>query len=167
MEFIRPMASWEDFHQSAAAREMFQKFRTPGVGEELILNGNVFVERILPGSILRTLSESELAVYRAPFPTPESRRPTWRFPNELPIGGEPADVHATLAAAHMALEASHYPKTLFVGDPGALVSPGQGERIAGELKNCRLVRLGPGAHYLQEDHPEAIGRGVSELIVSA
>lgn len=167
MEFIRPMASWDDFHQAAAARETFQKFRTPGVGEELILNGNLFVERVLPGSIMRTLSEDELAVYRAPFPTPESRRPTWRLPNELPIAGEPADVHATLAAAHVALAASPYPKVLLVGEPGALVSPAQGERFAAGLKNCRLLRLGPGAHYLQEDHPETIGRGVVELIVSA
>ena len=117
MEFIRPMPTWDDFHQVPAARETFRKFRTPGEGEQMILDGNAFVERVLPGSILRKLSEEEMAVYRAPFPTPESRRPTWRLPNELPIAGEPADVYATLERAHAALASSHYPKLLFAGRP--------------------------------------------------
>ncbi len=164
MEFIRPMAGWEDFHQLPAARETFAKFRTPGVGEEMILNGNAFVERVLPGSIKRTLSDEEMAVYRAPFPTPASRLPTWRLPNELPIAGEPADVNAILTEAHAALAASDYPKLLFAGDPGALVSPADGRRFAAALTNCRFVQLGAGAHYLQEDHPEAIGREVAALI---
>ena len=64
-----------------------------------------------------------MAVYRAPFPTPESRRPTWRFPNELPIAGEPADVYATMERAHAALAVSTYPKLLFAAEPGALVPP--------------------------------------------
>ncbi|MEJ1932107.1 haloalkane dehalogenase, partial [Nostoc sp. NIES-2111] len=164
MEFIRPMADWNEFHQAPEARETFRKFRTPGLGEDMILNGNAFVERVLPGSIKRSLGEDEMAVYRAPFPTPESRRPTWRLPNELPIAGEPADVHTALTQAHTAFAASSYPKVLFVGDPGALVSPAQGERFAAGLKNFRLVYLGAGAHYLQEDHPRAIGEGVVDLI---
>ncbi|MFP3245846.1 MAG: haloalkane dehalogenase, partial [Paraburkholderia sp.] len=98
MEFIRPMPTWDDFH--AEAREIFAKFRTPGVGEEMILEGNVFVEQVLPGGMVRRLTDEEMSVYRAPFPTPESRRPTWRFPNELPIAGEPADVYSTLEEAH-------------------------------------------------------------------
>jgi haloalkane dehalogenase len=89
MEFIRPTPNWDEFLQLPAARETFRKFRTPGEGERMILEGNAFVERVLPGSVKRKLSDEEMAVYRAPFPTPQSRLPTWRFPNELPIGGEP------------------------------------------------------------------------------
>src|SRR6266571_2217587 len=117
MEFTRPIPTWDDFHQVPAARETFRKFRTSGEGEQMILNGNAFVERILPGSILRKLSEEEMAVYRAPFPSPQSRRPTWRLPNEMPIAGEPADVHATLDRAHAALASSRYPKLLYAGNP--------------------------------------------------
>jgi haloalkane dehalogenase len=164
MEFIRPMPTWEDFHEVPAAREIFRTFRTPGEGERMILDGNAFVERVLPGAIKRKLSEEEFAVYRAPFPTPQSRRPTWRLPNELPIAGEPADVYATLEAAHAALASSRYPKLLFAGDPGALVSPAFAERFAATLHNCKLVHLGAGAHYLQEDHPETIGRSVAAWI---
>jgi haloalkane dehalogenase len=164
MEFIRPMQSWEDFHQFPVARETFQKFRTPGAGETMILEGNVFVERVLPGSVLRKLSEKEMAVYRAPFSTPRSRLPIWRFPNELPIAGEPADVHAALVDAHAALAVSQYPKLLFAGNPSALVSPAFAEGFAAGLKNCRLVHLGPGVRYLQEDNPESIGRSVADWI---
>jgi haloalkane dehalogenase len=86
MEFIRPMATWADFHQTDSAQDLFRRFRTPGAGERLILEENVFVERVLPGSVVRPLSAEEMAVYRAPFPTAQSRRPIWRLPSELPIG---------------------------------------------------------------------------------
>lgn len=166
MEFIRPMPTWDDFLSSPAEREMFRKFRTPGEGERMILDGNVFVEQVLPVNIVRALGDEEMAVYRAPFATPESRRPTWRFPKELPIAGEPADVYDALTTAHAALSASRYPKLLFVGDPGALVSPAFAELFAASLHDCTVVPLGAGRHYLQEDHPEAIGRGVAAWIAS-
>ena len=158
MEFIRPMPTWEDFHQAPAARATFQKFRTPGVGEQLVLDDNAFVERVLPGSIVRKLSDAEMAAYREPFPTPESRKPVLALPRELPIEGAPADVYATLDAAHAALRQADYPKLLFVGNPGALVSPDFAKRFAALLTHCHVVQLGSGLHYLQEDHPDAIGR---------
>jgi haloalkane dehalogenase len=165
MEFIRPMPTWEDFHQKPAARELFRKFRTAGEGEKLILDSNVFVDRVLPGSVIRTLTGEEMSAYRAPFPTPLSRRPVWRLANELPIAGEPADVHALLAKAHAALETSRYPKLLFVGNPGALVCPAFAAEFAARLHDCRVVELGEGAHYLQEDHPQSIGESVAAWIV--
>lgn len=164
MEFIRPMATWTEFHQSDAARDLFQKIRTPNVGERLILDENVFLQRVLPGSIVRSLTPEEIAVYQAPFQTPQSRRPIWRLPNELPVEGTPADVHDLLTRAHDALRASRYPKLLFVGDPGALVSPAFAEAFVRSLRNCILVRLGNGRHYLQEDHPDAIGLAIAGWI---
>jgi len=164
MEFIRPMASWDDFHQVETARDTFRRFRTPGLGEAMILEGNAFVETILPASVVRALSEDEMHVYRAPFPTPESRLPTWRLPNELPIEGEPADVWDRLSAAHDALRHSAYPKLLFAGAPGALVSPEFAQSFAAGLQHCRVVLLGSGCHYLQEDHPQTIAREVAQEI---
>jgi haloalkane dehalogenase len=163
MEFIRPMPTWGDFHVEAI--ETFQKFRTPGVGEKMILEGNAFVEGVLPAATVRKLTDEEMSVYRAPFPTPESRRPTWRFPNELPIAGEPADVYSTIEKAHRALEQSSYPKLLFVGNPGALISPASAESFAKGLKNCGVVQLASGLHYLQEDHPVVIGATVKEWLI--
>jgi haloalkane dehalogenase len=163
MEFTWPMPTWEDFH--ANARETFQKFRTPGVGEQMILEGNAFVEQVLPSATVRKLTAEEMSVYRAPFPTPESRRPTWRFPNELPIAGEPADVYSILVEAHRALAQSSYPKLLFTANPGALVSPSVAKRFADNIEDCEVVKLGAGIHYLQEDHPEVIGNTVREWLI--
>lgn len=163
MEFIRPMPTWNDFHSDQI--ETFQKFRTPGVGEEMILQNNLFVEGVLPAATARKLTEEEMSIYRAPFPTPASRRPTWRFPNELPIAGEPADVYSTIEEAHRALAQSEYPKLLFVGNPGALISPFFAESFAKRLENCRVVQLSSGFHYLQEDHPDVIGTHVKEWLV--
>ena len=162
MEFIRPMPTWDDFHPAAV--ETFKKFRTPGVGEKMILEENAFVEGVLPSATVRKLTDEEMSVYRAPFPTAESRRPTWRFPNELPIAGEPADVYSTLQKAHGALAQSPYPKLLFVGNPGSLVSPSFAEKFAKGLTNCRVVQLASGIHYLQEDHPEVIGKTVKQWL---
>jgi haloalkane dehalogenase len=162
MEFIRPMPTWDDFDVSAV--ETFKKFRTPGVGERMILEQNAFVEGVLPRATVRKLTEEEMAVYRAPFPTPASRRPTWRFPNDLPIEGEPADVYSTIEEAHRGLAQSSYPKLLFAGDPGALVSPAFAESFADSLKSCRLVHIGPGIHYLPEDNPKAIGSALRDWL---
>jgi haloalkane dehalogenase len=162
MEFIRPMPTWDDFH--VAGREIFQKFRTPGLGEKMILEGNAFIEQVLPSVTIRKLTEKEMAVYRAPFPTPESRRPTWRFPNELPIAGEPADVYSIMLEAHAALARSSYSKLLFVGDPGVLVSPAFAKEFTKGLTNCRVVSLVPGAHYLQEDHPQTVGANIKQWL---
>ena len=165
MEFIQPFAGWDRFHQRPQARELFKAFRTPGRGEALVIDDNVFIERILPGSVLRELAPDEMEAYRRPFLTPASRRPILSLPRELPIAGHPADVHAISRSDHSALRASTYPKLLFCGDPGALISPQQARDFAASLQNCRLVELGPGAHYLQEDHPHAIGDAVRDWLI--
>jgi haloalkane dehalogenase len=105
-----------------------------------------------------------METYRAPFLTRESRRPTWRFPNDLPIAGEPADVYRAMEEAHRALAQSSYPKLLFAGDPGALVTPAFASSFASGLKNCRLVHIGPGIHYLPEDNPKTIGSIVRDWL---
>jgi haloalkane dehalogenase len=165
MEFIRPMRDWTDFDPTHGVREQtFRKFRTPGEGEAMILQGNAFIERVLPGGVQRKLDDSEMAAYRAPFPTPESRRPMLVLPRELPIEGEPADVNQALTSAHAALAASTYPKLLFTAELGALVSPAYATEFAASLKAIAVVPLGTGRHFLQEDHPDAVGRTVAGWI---
>ena len=116
-------------------------------------------------NIVRKLTDEEMSVYRAPFPTPESRRPTWRFPNEIPIAGEPEDVYSSLEKAHEVLAQSTYPKLLFAGDPGAIVSPAMAQSVVKGLKNCKLVQLSSGLHFLQEDHPDVIGANIKEWLI--
>ena len=164
MEFVRPASSWEDFHQNPATREAFRKFRTPGEGEAMVLQHNVFIERVLPASVARQFSDEEMAVYRAPFPDPESRLPMLALPRDLPIEGEPADMDAALKSSLAALVASTYPKLLFVGDPGVLVSPAYAADFAAKLRHAAVVQFRSGRHNLQEDQPEAIGRSVAGWI---
>jgi haloalkane dehalogenase len=157
MEFIRPVPTWDEFLQIPAARELFRKFRTPGAGEKLILEDNAFVERVLPGSVIRKLSDEEMAVYRAPFPTPQSRRPILRFPNEIPIAGEPADVYATFEAAHAALARSTYPKLLFAATR-RIGSSGFCRAVCGiseQLPSClsRRGRTLPAGRSSRDDRP--------------
>jgi multidrug efflux pump len=149
------LPTWNDF--PADAVDIFKKVRTPGVGEKMIFDENAFVEQLLPGTTVRKLTEAEMAVYRAPFSTRESRRPMWRFPNELPIEREPADVYSMVEEAHRALAQSSYPKLLFVGEPGGLVTPAFAESFANGLKNCKVVHIGPGIHYVEEDNPTTKG----------
>ncbi|MFQ5796172.1 MAG: haloalkane dehalogenase [Candidatus Bipolaricaulia bacterium] len=87
---LMPIASWEDFPKDF--QEIFRAFRTPDVGWDMLVNQNMFVEQLVPGAAMRKLTEEEMNHYREPFKDPSSRKPVWRWPNELPIEGEPADV---------------------------------------------------------------------------
>jgi haloalkane dehalogenase len=134
------------------------------MGESLILEEDLFVERILPGSTVRDLSDDELDVYRAPFVAPSTRLPMLQLPRELPIGGVPADVVSDLTTAHEALRIASHPKLLFVGNPGALVDAEGAEAFRASVPNVEVVQLPTGRHYLQEDHPQEIGDAVAAFI---
>ncbi len=152
---IAPVPSWDAF--PAEFVETFQAFRTPEVGWDMIVNQNMFVEQILPGAIVRDLSEEEMERYREPYLDPASRKPVWRWPNELPIAGEPAEVVDAVATYNGWLQESDVPKLLFHAAPGALVPPEMVEWCVANLENLETVDLGEGIHFLQEDHPHEIG----------
>ena len=159
---LTPVPSWDVFPEGA--REMFQAFRTPDVGWDLIAKQNVFVERVLPGSVVRKLSDEEMDAYRAPFPDEASRKPVWRWPNEIPIEGEPADVAEAVGAYSAWLQETEVPKLLFAATPGALIPAPVVEWARSALPNLEVVDLGEGIHYVQEDHPEEIGRGIARWL---
>ncbi len=121
---VRPMV-WEEWPEPA--RALFQAMRTPA-GEEIILEKNVFVERILPGSVLRGLTGSEMDVYRRPYQDPgESRRPTLTWPREIPLDGEPPDVVQIVDAYASWLATSDIPKLFINADPGVILVNSQRE----------------------------------------
>ncbi len=152
---LMPVPSWDDF--PADFRDTFQAFRTPEVGWDMLVNQNMFVEQVLPGAMVRKLSDEEMDRYREPFKEPSSRKPLWRWPNELPIAGEPPDVVEAVAAYNQWLQQSDLPKLLFYGTPGALVQPPVIEWLEQNLKNFGKVDIGQGVHFLQEDNPHLIG----------
>jgi haloalkane dehalogenase len=157
MEAIVRPRRWSDWPEPT--QRVFQALRSPA-GERMILDENMFVETLMPRSILRDLTEAEMAAYRRPFAAPgEGRRPTLTWPRQLPLEGEPADVTAIVQAYAEWLAGSIVPKLFINGDPG--------RSLTGALREfCRAwpaqteVTV-PGLHYLQEDSPDAIGQAIA------
>jgi len=164
MEFVRPSPTWEDFHPLEQARERFKLMRAPGSGEEYVLQQNFFIEQMLPKGSLRALRQEEMDAYRAPFPTPESRKPMLAFPRMMPIAGEPAEVYGLLERNEEIMATAQYPKLILFSPDGVLTPRPVAERYAARFANCRLVELGEGTHNLQEDHPHAIGRAIASWL---
>ncbi len=153
MEAIVRTLDWDEWPE--ASRGLFQGFRSSR-GEKLILERNLFVERILPGSVLRTLTAAEMDVYRRPFAAPgEARRPTLSWPREIPLGGAPADVCAVVEAYAAWLSETEVPKLFVNADPGAILV-GPQRAFCRTWKNQTEVTV-RGSHFLQEDAPDAIG----------
>jgi haloalkane dehalogenase len=160
MEAIVRPVEWDEW--PGAARRVFQGFRS-GSGDEMVLDNNVFVERVLPGSVLRTLAPEEMEAYRRPFARPgEDRRPTLTWPRQIPLGGEPADVVAIVADYAQWLSASDLPKLFVNAEPGAILVGAQRE-FCRSWPNQREVTV-PGNHFLQEDSPDEIGRAVADWV---
>jgi haloalkane dehalogenase len=160
METIVAPMRWEDWPENA--RKIFQLMRSPA-GEELVLQKNVFVDRILPGSVLRSLGEAEMAHYRAPFREEgESRRPTLSWPREIPVGGEPADVIAIVEAYDKWLGTSAVPKLFINAEPGSILTGPQRE-FCRRWPNQTEVTVA-GSHFIQEDSPREIGEALAAFL---
>lgn len=155
---VRPM-SWSEWPD--AIQKLFKGFRAE-TGEQMILEKNVFVERVLPGSVLRGLSEAEMAVYRRPFETPgEDRRPTLTWPRQIPLGDEPADVVAIVQRYAEWLQTSaDLPKLFINAEPGAILTGAQRD-FCRTWPNQTEVTVA-GSHFVQEDSPDEIGRALVE-----
>jgi len=157
---VRPV-TWAEWPE--AARKIFQAMRSPG-GEEMVLQKNVFVERILPASVLRGLTDAEMTVYRRPFLEPgESRRPTLTWPRQIPIDGEPADVVAIVDAyARWLAEAADLPKLFVNADPGVILT-GPPREFCRTWPNQEEITV-RGSHFIQEDSPHEIGEALAAFI---
>ena len=161
MEAIVAPVTWDDWPDEA--RGIFQAFRSPK-GEELILERNYFVEKILPLSVLSPLSEEAMNVYRRPYTRPgEDRRPTLTWPRQIPIEGEPADVVADVEAYGKWLGTDDAPPKLFVNaEPGSILVGKQREFCRGWPNQTEVTVAG--LHFVQEDSADAIGEAVAEFV---
>ena len=160
MEAIVTPLTWADWPENA--RRAFQGFRSEA-GEEMVLGNNMFVERVLPGSVVRELTDEEMAAYRKPFADPgEDRRPTLTWPRQIPIDGEPADVVAAVEAYGEWLASSDVPKLFVNADPGAILV-GRQREFCRTWSNQDEVTV-KGRHFIQEDSPDGIGRAVADFV---
>ncbi len=174
-----PIGSWDQFTQQQKA--LFQAFRTPETGWDMVVNQNLFMDKVIPGGIVRKLSQQEMDCYQAPFSDPASRTPLWRWPQELPIEGDPADVTEIVECYGSKLKQSDLPKLLLHATLPQDVRPVPMSGVidasltnakkhpavdwcAEHLKNTTAVNIGIGIHYVQEDDPHQIGRALSQWL---
>ena len=156
---VRPLSGWEEF--SPEAVPIFQALRSEA-GPEMILEKNIFIERILPGSILRGLTEDEMNTYRAPFADRNDRWPTLTWPRQIPVGGEPEDVSAIVQSYADWMAGNDLPKLFVNAEPGAILV-GPVRDFCRSWKNQTEVTV-PGSHFIQEDSGAAIGAAIADWI---
>ena len=154
---VRPL-TWQEWPQSS--RRVFQGFRSPA-GEKMILDDNMFVERVLPASILRRLDPLEMAEYRRPFAARADRWPVLTWPREIPIDGEPAAVAALVADYTRWMAQNDLPKLFVNAEPGAILVGAQREFCRGWPNQSEITVAG--SHFIQEDSGTEIGRAIAEL----
>ncbi|MAI49809.1 MAG: haloalkane dehalogenase [Rhodospirillaceae bacterium] len=158
---VRPIG-WDDWPEQS--RPVFDGLRSPA-GEKLALEKNIFVERILPGSIIRNLTDNEMAEYRRPFDVPgEDRRPTLTWPRQIPIAGEPANVVEIVQSYADWMNTCDIPKLFINAEPGAILVGDQREFCRGWLNQTEVTV--PGIHFIQEDAPDEIGIAIANWLMS-
>ncbi len=161
MEAIVKNISWNDWPESG--RSIFQGFRSEA-GEDLVLKQNLFVETVLPGSIIRNLNEKEMDVYRRPFLKDIERRPTLDWPRQIPIENEPEEVCKIVEDYASWMSVNEIPKLFINADPGAILI-GEQREFCRKWKNQKEITV-KGSHFIQEDSPHEIGDAISEWLQS-
>ena len=156
MEAIVRPVSWADWPQDAVG--IFKGFRSEK-GEDLILNRNMFIEAVLPSSIIRELSEAEMNAYRAPHSCADDRQPLLNWPRQIPIDGEPENIVALVNEYGAFMAASELPKLFINADPGSMLVGPQRE-FCRSWPNQLEVTV-KGLHFIQEDSPAEIGKAVA------
>ena len=157
MEAIVRPVSWDEWPD--AATSIFQAFRSEA-GEEMVIDKNIFVDVVLPASILRDLTDEEMTEYRRPFLEPADRRPTLTWPREIPISGEPADMVKIVGDYAEWLSESDVPKLFINADPGAILIGPQRD-FCRQWPNQTEVTVA-GNHFIQEDSPDEIGAAIAQ-----
>ena len=157
---VRPLA-WSEWSDSA--KDIFAAMRSEA-GEEICLDKNVFVEKILPSSILRDLTDAEMAEYRRPFADPgEARRPTLSWPRQIPFDGEPAAVRDVMDDYGQWLASDESPPKLFINAEPGIVLIGEQREFCRTWPNQQEITIS-GLHFVQEDSPDEIGAGIAEFV---
>ena len=153
---VKPLPTWDDWPEKA--RGIFQGFRS-SKGEDLVLKRNLFIEGVLPSSIIRKLTDNEMDTYRAPFANEEDRQPMLNWPRQIPIAGQPPHVVALVQQYADWLRVSSVPKLFVNAEPGSILVGAQRD-FCRSWHNQQEVTV-PGLHFIQEDSGAAIGQAVA------
>lgn len=156
--FLRPL-TWAEYPKPAD--ELFRALRTPGVGEQMVLEENWFIETAIRASS-HGITDEELAVYGAPYPDPASRRPLLQWPREIPLDDEPAEVRDRFVAYGTWMAGTpDVPKLLLTIESGGLVGPEVEQWARDTVAGLQVEGIGPARHHAPEDQPDAIGQGIA------
>ena len=159
MEGIVQSMEWVDWNEDA--KGIFQGFRSPA-GEEMILEKNLFIEAVLPGSILRKLSDAEMNEYRRPFNDKKSRRPTLDWPRQIPLENDPPEICRIVDSYSQWMAENNIPKLFINAEPGAILI-GKQREFCRTWKNQKEVTV-KGSHFIQEDSPNEIGNAIFDWL---
>lgn len=155
---LRPFSGWSDMDPGSAG--LFSQLRTPGIGERLVLEENFFVEQVLPAGMSHTLSSGEWAEYRAPFPEAADRKPVLRWVFQIPVGGDPPDVHEIVLANQETLLRNSVPRLLLYGTPGSVIDASVVSWCRARGTGLDVAHVGEGTHFLPEDQPSGIAEAL-------
>jgi len=156
---IKPM-TWGDFR--ADYKIVFRMIRTPFIGWLMLSVANMFLKKVVPDSVKRKLSKDEFDNYLKPYPTVASRKPVRVWPQQLPISGKPRRIHDVIAAYNKWLMETDIPKLCLYAHPGAIITEKGVEYVKNSFPNTKMVDVGEGIHYLQEDNPHFIGKEIAK-----
>ncbi len=156
---VRPFGSWDDWPEKG--RGIFQAFKSDK-GEDLILNRNMFIEAVLPSSVIRKLTDEEMAAYRAPFAESDDRQTTLNWPRQIPVAGEPKNICTIVQQYADWIAKSPIPKLFINADPGSILVGAQRDYCR-KWPNQKEVTV-KGLHFIQEDSPHEIGRAVADWV---
>lgn len=159
---LRPLAGWDAF--DPGGRDIFQRLRTPGTGERMVLDDNFLLDTLLPAGMMHPPAPADLAVYHRPYPDPWSRRPLLQWTREIPIGGEPVHSAAILTGGWEHLSTSPVPKLLIHARPGAILTQPVVQMCRDTLPHLTVHDVGAGLHFLPEDRPAEIGDALSSWL---
>lgn len=157
-----PQASYEAMGEEMGG--LFRALRDPEQGHQMVMEGNMFVEGILPMMVNRPLGEAAMEAYRAPYGTVESRLPTWMWPREVPIGGTPEANVQLMNDIQTFMAETDMPVLLAYAEPGVLVPPQAVPFYTDLIQGLETAFIGQGLHFIQEDQPDAIGRAIADWL---
>ena len=156
---IKPM-TWEDF--PAKYKIIFRMIRAPFIGWLMLSVANMFLKKVLPDSMIRKLSKEEFDNYLKPYPTIASRKAVRGWPQQLPISGKPKHVYEIMVAYNKLLKGSDIPKLCLYAHPGAIITKKGVEYVKNNFPVTKMVDIGEGKHFLQEDSPHIIGEEIAK-----
>ncbi len=159
MEAVVKPISWDEI--GLMNKIVFKRMRDPKKGDRMNLDKNFFVKRLMPMMVSRKLTDREKATYLEPYPTPQSRKPVAMWPREIPISGEPADMHAEISQNYEWFKTAPIPKLFLYAKPGIIFDAKNTAEIKESVQGLDAVFIGKGKHYVQEDAPDKIGEAIS------